>query len=46
MCDPDYPGNPRNGNNPPGARGDMPISGHWSSEQFAELLENAYPPVN
>ncbi|MEU6861401.1 glycoside hydrolase family 6 protein [Glycomyces sp. NPDC046736] len=46
MCDPDYQGNPRNGNNPSGARDDMPISGHWSSEQFQELLENAYPPVN
>ncbi|GAB3648893.1 hypothetical protein GCM10028833_15640 [Glycomyces tarimensis] len=46
MCDPDYGGNPRNGNNPSGARDNMPISGHWSSEQFQELLENAYPPVN
>jgi cellulose 1,4-beta-cellobiosidase len=45
MCDPEYGGNIRNGNNPSGARGDMPISGHWSSEQFAELLENAYPPL-
>ncbi|THV32003.1 glycoside hydrolase family 6 protein [Glycomyces paridis] len=46
MCDPDYQGNIRNGNNPSGARDNMPISGHWSSEQFQELLENAYPPVN
>jgi len=46
MCDPDYDGNIRNGNNPSGARDNMPLSGHWSSEQFAELLENAYPPVN
>ncbi|MCH7231783.1 glycoside hydrolase family 6 protein [Glycomyces sp. L485] len=46
MCDPDYQGNPRNGNNPSGARDNMPISGHWSSEQFQELLENAYPPIN
>ncbi|MEU6246310.1 glycoside hydrolase family 6 protein [Glycomyces sp. NPDC047010] len=46
MCDPDYQGNPRNGNNPSGARDDMPLSGHWSSEQFQELLENAYPPVS
>ncbi|SDD45373.1 cellulose 1,4-beta-cellobiosidase [Glycomyces harbinensis] len=45
MCDPDYQGNPRNGNNPSGARDDMPLSGHWSSEQFQELLQNAYPPV-
>jgi cellulose 1,4-beta-cellobiosidase len=46
MCDPDYQGNIRNGNNPSGARDNMPISGHWSSEQFQELLANAYPPVN
>ncbi|RRR97666.1 glycoside hydrolase family 6 protein [Glycomyces terrestris] len=46
MCDPDYQGNIRNGNNPSGARDDMPLSGHWSSEQFAELLANAYPPLN
>jgi cellulose 1,4-beta-cellobiosidase len=46
MCDPAYEGNIRNGFNPSGARGEMPISGHWSSEQFQELLANAYPPVN
>ncbi|WP_205326806.1 glycoside hydrolase family 6 protein [Glycomyces sp. YM15] len=46
MCDPAYEGNIRNGFNMSGARGEMPISGHWSSEQFAELLANAYPPVN
>ena len=46
MCDPEYGGNIRNGHNPSGARGDMPLSGHWSSEQFAELLVNAYPPLN
>ncbi|WP_051704033.1 glycoside hydrolase family 6 protein [Glycomyces sp. NRRL B-16210] len=45
MCDPSYGGNPRNGNNPSGARDNMPISGHWSSEQFQELLQNAYPPL-
>jgi cellulose 1,4-beta-cellobiosidase len=46
MCDPLYEGNIRNGFNMSGARGEMPLSGHWSSEQFAELLANAYPPVN
>ncbi|WP_112133572.1 glycoside hydrolase family 6 protein [Glycomyces dulcitolivorans] len=46
MCDPTYGGNIRNGNNPSGARGNMPLSGHWSSAQFAELLANAYPPIN
>jgi hypothetical protein len=45
MCDPAYQGNIRNNNNPSGARDDMPLSGHWSSEQFQELLENAYPPL-
>ncbi|MDA1366178.1 glycoside hydrolase family 6 protein [Glycomyces algeriensis] len=45
MCDPAYEGNIRNGFNMSGARGEMPLSGHWSSEQFAELLANAYPPV-
>jgi cellulose 1,4-beta-cellobiosidase len=46
MCDPNYPGNIRNNNNPSGARGNMPISGHWSSEQFQELMQNAWPPLN
>ncbi|MFG3342720.1 glycoside hydrolase family 6 protein [Glycomyces sp. NPDC048151] len=46
MCDPAYEGNIRNGFNMSGARGEMPLSGHWSSEQFAELLANAYPPVS
>ncbi|GAA1692720.1 hypothetical protein GCM10009830_45650 [Glycomyces endophyticus] len=45
MCDPAYEGNIRNGFNLSGARGEMPLSGHWSSEQFAELLANAYPPL-
>jgi cellulose 1,4-beta-cellobiosidase len=46
MCDPAYEGNVRNNFNMSGARGEMPLSGHWSSEQFAELLANAYPPLN
>ncbi|MBL1068426.1 glycoside hydrolase family 6 protein [Streptomyces sp. 7-21] len=45
MCDPEYQGNVRNGNNPSGALPDAPISGHWFSEQFQELLANAYPPL-
>ncbi|MFC4561820.1 glycoside hydrolase family 6 protein [Nocardiopsis mangrovi] len=45
MCDPTYQGNPRNNNNPSGALPDAPISGHWFSAQFQELLENAHPPV-
>ncbi|MBQ1079599.1 glycoside hydrolase family 6 protein [Nocardiopsis sp. B62] len=45
MCDPTYEGNPRNGHNMSGALADAPVSGHWFSEQFQELLANAYPPV-
>ncbi|WP_460768571.1 glycoside hydrolase family 6 protein [Nocardiopsis nanhaiensis] len=45
MCDPTYEGNPRNGNNMSGALDNAPISGHWFSEQFQELLANAHPPV-
>ncbi|MEU8803675.1 glycoside hydrolase family 6 protein [Spirillospora sp. NPDC048819] len=45
MCDPAYGGNPRNGNNPSGALPDAPLSGHWFSAQFQELLRNANPPV-
>ncbi|HEU5109116.1 MAG TPA: glycoside hydrolase family 6 protein [Micromonosporaceae bacterium] len=45
MCDPTYPGNVRNGNNMSGARPDAPLSGHWYSAQFQELLRNAYPPL-
>ncbi|GAA3738748.1 cellulose 1,4-beta-cellobiosidase [Spinactinospora alkalitolerans] len=45
MCDPTYGGNPRNGDSDSGALANAPISGHWFSEQFQELLANAYPPV-
>jgi cellulose 1,4-beta-cellobiosidase len=45
MCDPTYQGNPRNGNNPSGALPDAPLSGHWFSAQFQELMRNAYPPL-
>lgn len=46
MCDPTYEGNPRNQHNPSGALADAPVSGHWFSAQFQELLANAHPPVN
>ncbi len=46
MCDPTYEGNPRNGNNPPGALPDSPLAGHWFSAQFRELVAHAYPPVD
>ncbi|MGP4113885.1 glycoside hydrolase family 6 protein [Streptomyces sp. 4N509B] len=46
MCDPAYEGNPRNNYNMSGALPDAPLSGHWFSAQFQELLANAYPPVN
>ncbi|MFD0534759.1 glycoside hydrolase family 6 protein [Actinomadura luteofluorescens] len=45
MCDPTYTGNPRNNNNMSGALADAPLSGHWFSAQFQELLKNANPPV-
>ncbi|WP_433188019.1 glycoside hydrolase family 6 protein [Actinoallomurus sp. CA-150999] len=46
MCDPTYGGNPRNGNSPTGALADAPLSGHWFSAQFHQLMQNAYPPVS
>lgn len=45
MCDPTYTGNPRNQNNMSGALPDAPLSGHWFSAQFQELLRNAYPAL-
>jgi cellulose 1,4-beta-cellobiosidase len=45
MCDPAYQGNPRNGNNPSGALPNAPLSGHWFSAQFQELMRNAFPPL-
>ncbi|MGP3972387.1 glycoside hydrolase family 6 protein, partial [Streptomyces sp. 6N223] len=45
MCDPTYEGNPLNQNNPSGALGNAPLSGHWFEAQFQELLENAHPPL-
>ncbi|MFI5562277.1 glycoside hydrolase family 6 protein [Amycolatopsis japonica] len=45
MCDPTYTGNPRNQNNMSGALPDAPLSGHWFSAQFQELLKNAYPAL-
>jgi cellulose 1,4-beta-cellobiosidase len=45
MCDPAYQGNALNGNNPSGALANAPLSGHWFSAQFQELMRNAYPPL-
>ncbi|WP_447041244.1 glycoside hydrolase family 6 protein [Streptomyces sp. DSM 118878] len=45
MCDPTYEGNPRNNHNKTGALPDAPVSGHWFSAQFQELLKNAHPAV-
>ncbi|MGW5282109.1 glycoside hydrolase family 6 protein [Streptomyces collinus] len=45
MCDPTYTGNARNGNNLSGALPDAPLSGHWFSAQFQQLMQNAYPPL-
>jgi cellulose 1,4-beta-cellobiosidase len=45
MCDPTYTGNPRNNNNRTGALANAPISGHWFSAQFQELMRNAFPSL-
>ena len=45
MCDPNYTGNARNGNNRTGALPNAPISGAWFGAQFRELMANAYPPL-
>ncbi|MFI0515041.1 cellulose 1,4-beta-cellobiosidase [Streptomyces canus] len=45
MCDPTYTGNPRNNNNMSGAMPNAPLSGHWFSAQFQELMKNAYPAL-
>ncbi|WAZ25189.1 glycoside hydrolase family 6 protein [Streptomyces cinnabarinus] len=46
MCDPTYTGNARNGNNMSGALPNAPVSGHWFSAQFQQLMQNAYPPLS
>ncbi|MGI5193632.1 glycoside hydrolase family 6 protein [Streptomyces sp. CA-288835] len=45
MCDPTYEGNPRNNFNMSGALPDAPLSGHWFSAQFQELMRNAHPAL-
>ncbi|MCQ9134402.1 glycoside hydrolase family 6 protein [Streptomyces hilarionis] len=45
MCDPTYTGNPRNGNSMSGALPNAPLSGHWFSAQFQQLMQNAYPAL-
>ena len=45
MCDPTYTGNPRNGNSMSGSLAGAPLSGHWFSAQFQELMRNAYPAL-
>ncbi|NEC91555.1 glycoside hydrolase family 6 protein [Streptomyces sp. SID12501] len=45
MCDPTYTGNPRNNNNMSGALPNAPVSGHWFSAQFQQLMTNAYPAL-
>lgn len=45
MCDPTYEGNARNQNSRSGALPDAPVSGHWFSAQFQELMRNAHPPL-
>jgi cellulose 1,4-beta-cellobiosidase len=46
MCDPTYHGSQQaNGGNLTGALPNAPLSGHWFQDQFAQLVTNAYPPV-
>ncbi|WP_421107541.1 glycoside hydrolase family 6 protein [Streptomyces sp. NEAU-S77] len=45
MCDPTYTGNARNGYNMSGSLPNAPLSGHWFSAQFQQLLRNAYPAL-
>ncbi|MGD6755501.1 glycoside hydrolase family 6 protein [Streptomyces sp. BH105] len=45
MCDPTYTGNPRNNNHMSGALPNAPVSGHWFSAQFQELMKNAHPAL-
>ncbi|MER6221345.1 glycoside hydrolase family 6 protein [Streptomyces sp900105755] len=46
MCDPTYTGNARNGNNMSGALPNAPLSGHWFSARFQQLMANAYLPLS
>jgi cellulose 1,4-beta-cellobiosidase len=45
MCDPTYGGNARNNNNMTGALPNAPLSGHWFSAQFQQLMANAFPAL-
>ncbi|GAA3192591.1 glycoside hydrolase family 6 protein [Actinocorallia longicatena] len=45
MCDPTYTGNIRNGNSLTGSLPNAPLSGHWFSAQFQQLMQNAYPAL-
>ncbi|MER6382939.1 glycoside hydrolase family 6 protein [Streptomyces sp. NPDC001250] len=46
MCDPTYTGNARNNFPMSGALPNAPLSGHWFSAQFQQLMQNAYPPLS
>ncbi|MGB2572540.1 glycoside hydrolase family 6 protein, partial [Micromonospora citrea] len=46
MCDPTYGGNARNGYSRTGSLDNAPISGAWFPAQFAQLMQNAYPPLS
>jgi cellulose 1,4-beta-cellobiosidase len=45
MCDPTYTGNARNGNSMSGSLPNAPLSGHWFSAQFQQLMANAFPAL-
>jgi cellulose 1,4-beta-cellobiosidase len=46
MCDPNYGGNARNGNNPTNALPNPPKAGQWFPAEFHMLLANAYPALS
>jgi cellulose 1,4-beta-cellobiosidase len=45
MCDPTYTGPPRGSSIYTGALAGAPLEGAWFSDQFQQLMRNAYPPL-
>ncbi|GGU85346.1 hypothetical protein GCM10010260_17600 [Streptomyces filipinensis] len=46
MCDPTHTGNARANDSMSGALPNAPLSGHWSSARFQQLMRNAYPSLS
>ncbi len=45
MCQPDYAGNSFNSYRPSDAMPGAPVAGAWFSQEFQDLMANAYPPL-